>query len=319
VGDDHKTFTNDKGDVVRNYYKIPKREIVKLFSNMIESAVEFSREKSPEALARYGISFLEGIAPVNISGKNFMERFESVISSANPLAKGAVEFGTGRDTFFHRDTVPEYLKEVRPDLQYKKNTPEYYIEAGKAMGISPLVLEQTVKAFSAGLVTQFTIKEPEGDRDAITQYPVIKRFVRSSYVDDAETEIVQKFILEQGSNRVLRRKSVEDLYERIKENDTGNGRGFIESYNRVRKQDPLIAKALLKVYRDDKLGLDYKDRLIKTLGVNDGTRARYVIDRLSRLDTDEQRIEFLRELATKRLLPKKVRIQLMRSGALNHR
>ena len=64
-----KFFFTEDGERVRDYWRIPKREMVKLFGNLIESSVEFAREKTPDALRQYAISFLEDTSPVNIEGR----------------------------------------------------------------------------------------------------------------------------------------------------------------------------------------------------------------------------------------------------------
>lgn len=88
---------NDEGKRIRDYYRIPKREVSKLFANIVESSLKFLETREPKALKEMGVVFLENIMPVSVTGENFDERVESVVSSLNPLFKGVGEYGLNRN------------------------------------------------------------------------------------------------------------------------------------------------------------------------------------------------------------------------------
>ena len=63
------------------------------------------------------------------------------------------------------------------------------------------------------------------------------------------------------------------------------------------------------IIRDERLGLDYGDRLIKQLQVRNGQRARYIASQLEG-KRESERKEYLSDLRRKKILTPKVNQQL---------
>lgn len=75
-------------------------------------------------------------------------------------------------------------------------------------------------------------------------------------------------------------------------------------------EDPLMAKAIVQVIKDERAGLGPNDRLIKMLNVNNGERAKFIADQLSKIKSGDDRANYLAELTEKKLLTVEVAKQL---------
>jgi hypothetical protein len=191
-------FTNDDGILIRDYYRIPKREILKLYSNVVESSMTFLETRDPKVLRDMSVVFLENIMPVSISGEDAGERVESVVSSLNPLIKTPLEFGLNRNTWLHRDVISRKMKMVDPKEQYYQSTPEIFRNIAEVMPEalpesmrSPLMLKQLTGTMTAGLFTQFMPPRKTGRKPLgifSDQNPLFRRFIRSPYVNESQTE-----------------------------------------------------------------------------------------------------------------------------------
>ncbi len=297
-------FLNDRGERVRDYWKIPKREIVKLFGNMIEAGVQFADEKNPEHVRKFAVTLLENLSPVNISGKTSMERAESGVGSLNPILKTPAELIFNRDTFRHRKIVPDYIdkvpsKDLPPEEQYTRATSRAFIRLGKVLGVSPLLLEHGTRGFTAGLVTQFMPPRPQPGRSPVLSYPAIgsiaRRFVRSeSMAKESDSEILDEALKNQATERVMRNRQAYQLYQSWKKNPEGKQ---IDAFLNERGVSPEIEKQVLSMKKDDDKNLTRNERQIKQLGVENGDRASYLKTLLNGKDasTQELMIEAWRE------------------------
>jgi len=306
-------FKNEQGQKVREYYRIPKREIVKLMSNLIEKAVEFSKRDNPLALAEYAAYFLQDIFPVNIQGETVEEVAESVIASTNPLIKAPLEYTLGRNFFFHRDIIPRRLVKVSPHLQYMDRTPEMYRKAGEALGLSPLKLHQLVRSLTAGLFTQFDLGDPLPGRSRLSTKPVFKRFFRTPYVNAKDfVDKIDTFQTAAEDQKVTVLRQAEDFYESIKALSPKEQMTRITS---IKDRNKTLYNKIKDVIKKENLGLTWQDRWTKSLGVSNEMRAKFIYSNLLDLDKKEREGVII-DLAAKKVISKQVLIQLIALGTV---
>lgn len=243
-------FTDKNGNRVREAWRIPKRGIVKFIANAVEDSVAFAYERTPESLANIAYDLIENTSPINISGENISERLESIIGSTNPLTKATYEYATGRNTFFHSDTVPDRMKYVSDYLQYKENTPEVFKRLGMILNQSPLKLQLLADSLGIQAFTQFGSKEVPADREKWTGLPIVNKFVRSSTSsgDEETNEIIQQKLEEKANQRQietggksnlsyqaslmlqLNADEKEEVYSRMRPEDASNLRNELATY-----------------------------------------------------------------------------------------
>jgi hypothetical protein len=295
-------FTSDDGDVLRDYWRIPKRDIVGLFGNAIESFVDYAYNREPKAFAkRFAGDMLEGMSPVNIEGKTLSERGESVLGSVNPLFKVPTEVMANRDFFRKRAIVPDYMKNAEPSEQYRSTTPSGYVKAGKILNVSPLQLAHIGEGFTGGGLSQFSVRAPQAGRTVVSQLPVVKRFVRSGAVaeDTGQREAIAEQERKETTEQVKRRREAMETLS--------SWRGFSDTevnqkLTEVRQRDPKLADKIKNMRDDLRKGIDYTDRQIRALGVESGARQAFIDSQLKD-KTPAERSAYLAELERKGLLP----------------
>ena len=308
-------FTNEQGERVRDYWRIPKRETIKLFANTIESSLRFAEDKDPEGLADFATDTLVNLTPINVEGDNIQERMESVVSGTNPLIKVPVEIATGRNTWLHRDVVPERVAMRSPENQYYDSTNESFKAAAQSLPDwfpdflrSPLQLENTVKGLTAGLLTQVIVKKPLEGREGVTEWPVFKRFFRSRHVDRADFyEAANEALRDQADKQFQLGLKAEELNIKSK---TLEPQDRLKLMSETRKASKQLFDKWKAVRESEDRGLDASHRMMLRLQTNNGARAKFIADRLRRIDDPVKRNEYASELSSVRVITKEVRSQL---------
>ena len=305
-------FTTDDGRKIRDYYRIPKRGLLQMVDVMVNDLCDFmkgSTEGNP--FNKLAADFFETWAPINIEGKNMQERAESVVSTLNPLLRLPVEQIFNRDTWRHRDIISQRLARFAAPEQYRASTPEVWKELGKMTGLSPVRLQQAVSTLTAGLITQFAMNKPVGERSWVTEAPILKRLVRSVFTTDEIGEsYLNKLIEQQGSDSAVLSRTLEELWEGIKLRPKEEQARIIAEL--VRVGGPQAARLLRQIMREDRLGLTYHDRQMLRLGVADWTRARFIAFELQRMADPNKQQEWMQELRKKRILTPRVAVQVQR-------
>lgn len=314
-----KTFTDEAtGEEVREYWRIPKREIVKLFSNMIESALTSVATKDPEALKNFSMSFLENILPINIEGENLLERGQSLIGSMNPLLKVPIEQITNTNTFRKAPLVAsKYESPADRTLEYTESTPPVVKglaeTAAKIFGkdsifASPLRLQSILEGFTAGGLTQFLPKEAEAGRSPLTALPIISRFMRSGSVN--ENDFWAAYNESAGRQKTERRETALGIQEDIETMKTLDGAGRKQFLLERVQADPEYLGRLSESLVKQGQGWTSRDQAIANLGVANGERARFIGYLLREADSNEARKELLLDLSNKKVLTEDVLSQL---------
>lgn len=305
-------FINEDGVSVREYARIPKREIFQIMGNVIDGFVGWFADKDKPSLRKVADSFFGNISPVNIQGENLGEKAESVIGGTNPIIKAPAEQIFNRDMFRHRDIVPRSLEDLPPELQYKPTTPDVYKKIGEITGFSPVRIQQATSGISAGLITQFTMGKPEGDRGWYTEMPVIKRFVRSPNVSsEAEDARLSDAITANATDSAVKKRLAEVLYSTVKGKSIKE-QMMLVSKTRRESKDPLLADTLKSIIKEANRGLTFQDRQMMRLGVKSGDRAAYIAGALDRLPNDQARSEWIKDLRKKKILTREVMGQIKR-------
>ncbi len=78
----------------------------------------------------------------------------------------------------------------------------------------------------------------------------------------------------------------------------------------LKTSNPSLFNALKSVVSDAKLGVTYDERLMKSLPVQDGTRAQYVYEQVQKLKTPEEKNSYIQNLQTKKVVTPQVFDQL---------
>lgn len=281
---------DNDGNKIRDYWRIPKRDVVQLFANTTEAALNFAAAREPNELWAFGASVLENVSPVNIAGEDAGERAESVASGLHPILKEFYTAASGRDPFRHRDIIGDRLKKVSPERQFTDRTPELFKTLANVMPDitpevlrSPLVLENIVENFTAGLITQFLpTKEPAGGRTGIAANRFLKRFQAVPYTENAKTKEEIAEYQRQAANEWIDRDRI--AQESIKNNpplDDAVRTSIAKGGN-----DPLLIQRTVDLWQAERSGITAAERQILHLPIEQ--RGQLIAKRLESLTPDEQ-------------------------------
>lgn len=308
----NKFFTNDDGVRVREYWRIPKRESVKLISNLIESSLSFANSKDPGKFQDYLARTLEDLSPINVTGDNLSERTESLISSMNPIIKAPVEFGTGRNSFYHSDSVSQSAQQRSPALQFNTNTPELFKQLGAVLNQSPAKLEQAVRSLTGGGLNQFTMGQPNEGRSFFSEFPLTKRFYRSTNVSNQEEFDKLGLLKREAADRSFQEtQQGEELLKKVKPSSLSDLTTKLNTLYRKKEITADEYKKALDLFKDKSLGLTPQEKFIKYLPVTE--RTEYILDQLKRRSKEEQK-EYLKKMAEKGIVTKNVYAELYAQG-----
>lgn len=299
--------TNDKGELYRKYWKIPKRETVKLFSNLVEAGVNFAYSHDFESAKVAGQKFLNDISPVNISGSSLSERGESIISGTNPLIKTPYEYVANRNAYFHSDQVPQYMygiqtKDLPADQQYYINTPKFYQWMGDQLDESPIKLQNLFASFTGNLLKENPIKN------------VINRFQGTGRLDltDEEKTTAKKVLDDlyaQNTDKIESNRKAQELYAQIGDLKVDEQKMRLAELKRTGWLTPEIFDRYTKLYEKTQLDYNETDYNLKALGVTNGRRAASMYSMIKDMPNDQQKL-ILREWKAKNLLSEAVLDQL---------
>lgn len=301
-------ITNDDGEQIRDYWRIPKRESSKWIANLTESALDFADKRDPKAAKDFGASMIQEISPVNISGENTRERLESVASSLNPLIKAPLELASGRDLYRHRNIIPDSRQKASPEQQYTPRTAEAFKVIANAMPDvapeflrSPLLLDNLTRNLTAGLITQFMPRKPIEGRSALENTPLLARFQGLPYTDNtAAKEQLQQLEREAADEQLARHRQA------VKLMDDNKGKS-LESIVQAAPKDEKLLRHLVDLWVAKENGITSQELPILALPVNQ--RAIYVLSQINGLDPAAKNQKIM-DLARKRILTEGV-IQAM--------
>lgn len=297
-------ITNDQGEQMRDYWRIPKRESAKWIANMTESALNFAQKRDPKSFGNFGQQMLEDISPVNIQGNTAQERLESVGASLNPIIKAPLETATGRDMFRHRQLIPDAMKKASPEQQYTDRTAEAFKKLAVAMPDvapeflrSPIMLENLTRNMTAGLLTQFLSSKPVEGRTPTENMALLQRFQAVPYTDnEAFTKEVQALERESTDQYLARNRAATKIMEDNK------GKSLPEMIKSA-GNDPKLMQQVVDLWVAKQNGATYQDKRLISLPAKQ--RAEYVAKILAPLSGEEKQKKIL-ELAKRRVLTEQV-------------
>ena len=303
-------ITTEDGETMRDYARMPKREIGKWVANLTESALKFGDKKDPETFSKFAASMIQEISPVNIQGKNTQERLESVASGMHPLIKAPLELATGRDLYRHRAIVPDSMKKASPENQYTDRTAEVFKKLANVMPDfspdfmrSPLMLENLTKNLTAGLITQFLPASPVKGRSELENNPLLKRFQALPYSDQtADREKLAKLETVAADEQLARHRLGMKAMEG-KTNIKDAARELVKNGG-----DEKAIKHLVDLWVAKKNGITQFERQV--LGLPVKQRAAYIEDQIQGKSPAVQR-EMMQTFAKKRILSEEVAKQII--------
>ncbi len=287
--------------------KIPKGFLGRMVANTIDSSMDFMRKKDPSTFASAALDTVSGLSPVGLP-YNQEKLSQSLSGILPPWIQAGLEATSNTNFYYNQPIVPKNLQGVKASEQYKENTPEIYKQAGKLTGVSPLLIENTVNTTTGGLGRQIANvasgKIKEGTVDQIT-----RRFtnIKGDANTDAEFDEVAKFAGNSKTNALEKKREAESLFGELKQLPKEEA---TQRANALKKTDPVLFEKLKDVVEEEKLGLSSLERFVKTLPVEDGARAKYLMQKVNSFETKEEKNAYIKDMVEKKIVTPQVIQQL---------
>jgi hypothetical protein len=293
-----KYNTDKYGRKVRDYLRIPKRDVPSIMANTIDKTLDFYANQSPQEVYEWANAMADSISPVSISGKTLTERGMSVASSINPAIRVPFEQISNVDFFRKKPIVSPELKEVRPEFQYEESTPEIYKDIAKEVpGVSPLRLQNVVQGFTGGAVSQF-VRKPQEGRNELASNPLISRYFRSGSIDEsADFERIQQLRNQQADRGFIREMEIDKALDAALAVPMNQRQQVMRSSLPPEVvSDPNFSDTLVRLLVDKQLQVTPLERRIR--GLQPSERAQYIHERISTMKRDDEKRTYIGRMAT---------------------
>jgi Large polyvalent protein associated domain 38 len=293
-----KYNTDKYGRKVRDYLRIPKRDLPSMMANTVDKAMDFYATQNPEAVYSWAINMADSISPVSISGKSTTERLQSILSSINPAIRIPFEQLGNIDFFRKKPIIPRELQEVSPKYQYTETTPEIYKNIAQAVpGVSPLRLENIVQGFTGAAVSQF-VKKPQEGRNELASNPLLGRYFRSGTIDESANFELINTLRSQAADRAFEREmAIDDALTKALQAPIQQRQQIMRSsLPQEVIADPNFADTLVRMLVDKQYQVTPLERRVRSLQPSE--RAQYIYEQIKSFKRDDEKRVYLGRIAT---------------------
>lgn len=158
-----------------------------------------------------------------------------------------------------------------------------------------------------------------GDKLPLDEYPLISRFYRERTAEEVgagtggDVEEIKVLLEKQDREKFKINKEAEKIHSNLKSLSPEQANIKVKE---IKQSNPDVYKKIKEIANEEKLGLNYQDKLIKGLGVDNGERAKYIFSQVNKLQTSEEKNEYIKELKRKKLVSDTVIKQLKKLNQL---
>ena len=152
----------------------------------------------------------------------------------------------------------------------------------------------------------------KGEVPETREIPFISRFLRARTEEEvgsgsSQAEDIKKILGEQSREKFYSNQAAEKKHKELIDMDKEKAKG---EFDRIIKENPEMAKKINTIIKEEALGLNYNDRLVLQLGVENGERAEYIYEQTQKLKTQEEKQKYYQGLIDKRIVSEKVSSQI---------
>jgi len=305
---------NTETQRVEGVIKMPKPPGISQLAIPVRRFVEQLNGLDPVAFKDLYDGLVGAVSPIGTTQNE-------VVSNLVPQAiKPALEVVTNKNLYTGRDIIPQSMEQRSPENQVKDTTSGTARIVGKVFNTSPLDIEQLVRGYfgTAGPVALNIIDKMLATGDIIPDDQVGGKDVIKSIADrfigaaggEKDRKIGMKLdegLVEQNDKKYVESTKAEVLYKAFNDISPTERK---EKLRELAKKDPEMAKMVIEIKKQNDLGLTINDRKLLRFGVENGFRARYIMQELEGLSNQEQK-DYLRQLARKKIVTEQVLRQLV--------
>jgi hypothetical protein len=282
------------------------------------------------AIVRRSMEQANGLDPVKFSeiANNLITAGTSIdVSSTNKIAstftpqalKPFVEGYTNTNLFTGNKIVPDALKDLPVTEQAQPWTSGTARLIGQKTGQSPLKVENFIRTAAGGVGSQ-VLNTSDTVLNKLGQIPdeqvggesvgsqLERRFRRASggAIEEKGADEVTAIKEQSALDRYKRKQNAEKLYKELKQLPPAQA---FEQYKKLKEEDPLQFKSLNTHIENEKLGLTYREKVIKDLTVEDQARAKFIAKEFKG-KSREEKAQLWNDWVKKKIITKNIVRQL---------
>lgn len=263
------------------------------------------------------------LSPINADLREGKEGFvRSLASNLTPQqVKPTLEGYTNTRFFSGTPIVPEKMKGLPPEMQVKEDTSGIARKIGGVINTSPIKVQEWIRGTfgSASMVPLHYadalaasigfIPEDQIGGEALSD-DITRRFTKAygGRTDDSFYAAYNKAKEESLSESWKKKMEAETWHARFSRMPKEEANAKVKE---LRKSDPIVYRKLKELIAEEKSGITKEERAMKFLGVENGTRAKFINDFvLAQFETPQERNTYIKELKKKKVITPNVMKQL---------
>lgn len=300
-----------------NVIKIPLSQEVNNIASLARRPIEQSFGLDPVRAGEVAQAFLGTVLPINMN----KDVTSTVANTFTPqVIKPTLEMFANKNFFTGFKQVPASMENLSPKMQIKENTSGTAIKIGDALNLSPIQVEAFIKGTAGGVATQglnasdrilaglkIIPEDQIGGQDTIEAIMARFNTARGGQTDEKSNNKLKEILTDQADERFRVKQEAEILFEEFKKMPKEEAN--VKS-SEIKKTNPELFQKLKDTVEADKKGLDYNERLILQLGVENGERAKFVWENLKAFKTKDEKNNYVNEMKKKGIISEKVFKQL---------
>ncbi len=285
-----------------NVVKIPKGDFGRIVGNPVEAFLEFWRSKDPSDFDGVALKAISDFSPISFEREGKLSG-GAVLSGVLPtVAKAGIESATGVNLYSGFPVVPRSLEGTSPREQFTKKTPKILVKIGQAFNVSPIKLDNAIGTIGGGLARQ-VVDPPFGIIKGVG-----RRFTgaRGGERFEKDFELVTDITRDLKDESVqLKRRTIQLIDAARKQPDPESKKNFIQENILV---DSKLTKEFVNLMKKgDEAPIFRFIRQLPIVG-----RVRYIQGKIIGMTSDEEKIDFIKEMLQKKILTEGVVEEVIR-------
>lgn len=310
VPQDPKKDSNGKWNII----KIPLSQEINNLAGLVRRPLESMAGLDPLKFSDIASALVGTVSPIAPTQG-------AVLSTLTPQAiKPTIEAATNKNLFTGFPQVPQSLQSLSPEKQVRENTSGTARKIGQLLGVSPIKAEEFIKGTFGGVGPQAlhvvdTIlaslgqipKEQIGGQNVLDAITASFNKATGGRIDQRQIDEI-KIILQQQADESAavkqKAKSIVDSIQGLSKEEA------IAKLNEATAGDKVLKDKVKELIAAQKKGLDTGDNFMLQLNVQNGARAKYIVEQVNKIATREEKLAYLKDLETKGVITKNVKKQI---------
>lgn len=315
-----------------NVIEIPISQEVASVANVMRKSIEQMHGMNPVSTSDLFNALTGSVLPINpvkIEGGKLGLNTGELMSTLTPQAiRPTVEAYANKNFYSGYNIVSDKLSKLSPELQVKDNTSGSARIVGKALNVSPIQVEEWIKS-TGGKTASYLINASDRVLAGLNVIPeeqiggktissaFLDRFSRASggALEDVDNKEMQDILQDQTDSTFIKKQEAEVIYSELKTMSNQDANNKLKS---IYDTDKDMYEKITTINKEEKQNLDYGDRLMLQMQVENGTRAKFIYAKVKEIKGSDAKNAYLKTLYDKGILSKEVNNQIAYLASQNY-